>query len=57
MTGDKPDMQKFNAFPTGHFHVDIAGVRIEEGKLHLYFGIDRTSKFAFVQICREHGID
>ena len=29
--------------------MDITEVRTAEGKLHLYVGIDRTSKFAFVQ--------
>ncbi len=50
MTGDKPAKQKFKAYPIGYFHIDIAEVRTEEGKLHLYVGIDRTSKFAFVQL-------
>src|SRR5262249_46498240 len=31
----------------GYFHIDIAEVRTEEGKLHLFVAIDRTSKFAF----------
>ena len=34
----------------GFFHVDIAEVRTKEGKLHLFVGIDRTSKLAFVQL-------
>ena len=50
MTGDKPAKQKFKAYPIGYFHIDIAEVRTEEGKLYLYVGIDRTSKFAFVQL-------
>ena len=50
MTGDKPAKQKFKAYPIGYFHSDIAEVRTEEDKLHLYVGIDRTSKFAFVQL-------
>ena len=32
------------------FHIDIAEVRTEEGKLHLFVAIDRTSKFAFAQL-------
>src|SRR4029453_9666430 len=32
------------------FHIDIAEVRTEEGKLHLFVAIDRTSKFAFVEL-------
>jgi len=48
--GDKPDRKKFKAYPIGYFHVDIAEVQTAEGKLYLYVGIDRTSKFAFVQL-------
>ena len=38
MTGDQPAKQKFKAYPIGYFHIDIAEVRTEEGKLHLYVG-------------------
>jgi len=48
--GDKPDKKKFKAYPIGYVHIDIAEVRTEEGKLHLFVAIDRTSKFAFVQL-------
>jgi transposase InsO family protein len=41
---------KFKAYPIGYFHIDIAEVRTGEGKLHLFVAIDRTSKFAFVQL-------
>ena len=34
----------------GFFHIDIAEVRTEQGKLYLFAAIDRTSKFAFVQL-------
>lgn len=50
MTGDKSANQKFKAYPIGCFHIDIVEVRTEEDKLRLYVGIDRTSKFAFVQL-------
>ena len=50
VTGDKPAKQKFRAYPIGYFHIDIAEVRTDKGKLHLYVGIDRTSKFAFAQL-------
>src|ERR1700726_1672313 len=43
--GDTPDKQKFKAYPIGYFHIDIAEVRTEEGKLYLFVAIDRTSKF------------
>ncbi len=47
--GDKPARSKFKSYPIGFFHIDIAEVRTQEGKLYLYVAIDRTSKFAFVQ--------
>jgi hypothetical protein len=48
--GDKPAKQPFKAYPIGYFHIDIAEVRTEQGKLHLFVAIDRTSKFAFAQL-------
>src|SRR5450631_2547517 len=40
----------FKHYPIGYFHIDIAEVRTEEGKFHLFVAIDRTSKFAFAQL-------
>ncbi len=48
--GDKPKGQKFKRYPIGFFHIDIAEVQTEEGKLYLFVGIDRTSKFAVTQL-------
>jgi len=48
--GDKPAKQKFRRYPIGYFHIDIAEVRTAEGKLYLFIAIDRTSKFAFVNL-------
>ena len=48
--GDKPGRRKFKAYAIGYFHIDIAEVRTAEGKLHLFVAIDRTTKFAFVQL-------
>ena len=48
--GDAPDKKRFKAYPIGYFHLDIAEVRTEQGKLHLFVAIDRTSKFAFAQL-------
>lgn len=45
-----PEKKRFKAYPIGYFHLDIAGVRTEQGKLHLFVAIDRTSKFAFAQL-------
>jgi transposase InsO family protein len=48
--GDKPAKKAFKAYPIGFFHIDIAEVQTAEGKLYLFVAIDRTSKFAFVQL-------
>src|SRR3954449_5514135 len=48
--GDKPDRRKFKSYPIGYFHIDIAQVSTKQGKLHLFVALDRTSKFAFVQL-------
>jgi transposase InsO family protein len=48
--GDKPKRSRFKSYPIGYFHVDIAEVHTEEGRLYLFVAIDRTSKFAFVQL-------
>ncbi len=50
VTGDKPAKKKFKAYPVGYFHIDIAEVHTEEGRLYLFVAIDRTSKFAFAQL-------
>ena len=48
--GDKPSKKKFKAYPIGYFHIDIAEVQTAEGKLYLFVAIDRTSKFAYVEL-------
>jgi transposase InsO family protein len=48
--GDKPTKKAFKPYPIGYFHIDIAEVQTAEGKLYLFVAIDRTSKFAFVQL-------
>ena len=40
----------FKSYPLGYFHIDIAEVRTEEGKLCLFVAIDRTSKFAYAEL-------
>jgi hypothetical protein len=53
--GSKPSKKKFKAYPIGYFHIDIAELQTAEGRLYLYVAIDRTSKFAFVQLVRKTG--
>jgi transposase InsO family protein len=48
--GDKPARAKFKRYPIGYFHIDIAEVHTGEGRLYLLVAIDRTSKFAFVEL-------
>jgi len=48
--GTKPGRKKFQRYPIGYFHVDLAEVRTAEGKLYLFVAIDRTSKFTFVEL-------
>ena len=53
--GDKPTKQKFKSYPIGYFHIDIAEVQTAEGKLYLFVAIDRTSKFAYVELHEKAG--
>jgi len=39
----------------GYFHIDIAEVSTEEGRLYLFVAIDRTSKFAYVELLKKYG--
>ena len=55
MEGDKPAKKKFRQYPIGYFHIDIAEVRTEEGKLYMFVAIDRTSKFAYVELLEKYG--
>ena len=52
---DAPARKTFKAYPIGYFHIDIAEVQTAEGKLYLFVAIDRTSKFAFVQLVKKAG--
>ena len=38
----KTRKRKFKAYPIGYFHIDIAEVRTQEGRLYLFVAIDRT---------------
>jgi AcrR family transcriptional regulator len=46
IAGDKPAKQPFKRYPIGYFHIDIAEVCTEEGKLYLFVAEDRTTKYA-----------
>jgi len=51
--GEKTARTKFKSYPIGYFHIDIAEVQTAEGKLYLFVAIDRTSKFAYVELHRQ----
>jgi transposase InsO family protein len=53
MEGEKPAKKKFKQYPMGYMHIDIAEVRTEEGKLHLFVAIDRVCKFAYAELHEE----
>lgn len=53
--GEKPEKKKFKSYPIGYFHIDIAEVQTAEGKLYLLVAIDRTSKFAYVELHEKAG--
>ncbi|PWB83089.1 MAG: IS481 family transposase [Methylocystaceae bacterium] len=48
--GEVSAKRRFKVYPIGYFHIDIAEVRTAEGKLYMFVAIDRTSKFAFVEL-------
>jgi transposase InsO family protein len=51
--GEVSPKTKFKSYPIGFFHIDMAEVRTAEGKLYMLVAIDRTSKFAFVELHRQ----
>jgi hypothetical protein len=40
-TRERPEKKRFKRYPIGYFHLDIAEVQTEEGKLYLFVAIDR----------------
>jgi hypothetical protein len=55
MEGDKPTYKRFKRYPIGYFHIDTAQVQTAQGRLRLFVAIDRTSKFAYVELHRVAG--
>lgn len=50
IASEETKKKAFKKYPIGFFHVDIAQVQTAEGKLYLFVGIDRTSKYAFAKL-------
>ena len=41
--GPKTKRSRFKSYPIGFFHLDIAEVRTEEGRLYLFVAVDRVA--------------
>ena len=50
LKGEAPLKKRFKQYPIGYVHIDIAEVATQEGKLHLFVAIDRTSKVAYAEL-------
>jgi hypothetical protein len=48
--GDQSAKKKCKPYPIGYFHIGIAEVHTEEGKLYLFEAIDRACKFAYAEL-------
>jgi len=48
--GEKPVKKKSAQYPIGYFHIDIAEVSTEQGRLYLFIPINRTSKFTYAEL-------
>ena len=46
----RQNKKKFKKYPIGYFHIDIAEVHTEEGRLYMFVAIDRTSKYAYAEL-------
>ena len=47
---ESSETNTFKVYPIRYFHVDIAQVYTEEGRLYIFVAVDRTSKFAYVEL-------
>ena len=53
MKKDQKKTKKFKAYDPGYVHVDISQLYTEEGKLYLFVGIDRTTKYCFAKLYKD----
>lgn len=51
--GDKPAKKKFKSYPIGYFHIDIAEVLTEQGKLHMFVAIQSHLEVCLRRTARE----
>ena len=47
---DSEPKKKFRIYSIGFFHIDITELRTQQGKLHLFVAIDRTSKLVMAKL-------
>ena len=48
---DEPRIKKkFKDYPIGYFHIDITEIKLEKKKFYLFVAIDRTSKYAHMEL-------
>jgi hypothetical protein len=50
---DRERPKRFKIYEIGYFRIDIAELRYEGGKAHLFVAVDRTSKLFFAKIYRK----
>jgi len=44
------EKKKFKDYPIGFVHIDITEVRTDQGKCYIFVGIDRASKYVYLEI-------
>ncbi len=44
------DKKTFKSYDIGYVHVDISEIHTEEGKAYLFVGIDRATKYTYVEV-------
>ena len=49
----KKKTKQFKKYEPGYVHIDISQVYTEEGKLYLFVGIDRTTKYCFAKLYKD----
>ena len=46
----KPEKKSFKSYDIGYVHIDITEIRLKDRKLYLFVGIDRVSKYAYIEL-------
>ena len=49
----KKKTKQFKKYEPGYVHIDISQVYTEEGKLYLFVGIDRTTKYCYAKLYKD----